>query len=658
MRTLVKTCLFLSLFSLTIFSSDFYFPYIVSKVFPFRFFIELGFIAWLIDIYFRRTLRFRFSEPIVIAMSVFAVALSASTLFGVDPLFSFWSNFERSEGLFSFLHYFVFFFLVVDTFSLDDYYRFIKFALLLSPLIAYYKISDFLDFKTYSFGRAWGVFGNPSYLAAFLIFIFGFGLLLILKNREIMQHTKDHLLWLENALWMVILLVDIPAFVLTQTRAAYIGLVVGIVVFFLFLARKGIGSQKRIAYSVLVFLSVLFVVFGIFVFKTKPSFVTGLLNPSSIIFRVAVWGSAWSGFLDKPLFGYGMENFSVAFNRHYNPIHSGGEVWFDHAHDVLLELLATTGIIGFLAYLSIFIVFFRVYFLFFVERRPPVEVGLFLAIPTAYFIQNLALFDTLSSYVCFFFFLGYARMVFLKEIKKEGELMYFRFHPVILTSIIMFFIILTSFGVYGNVMAYERNTELLNTYKVSRQTTIDLGVQSYKKLLDMSGYLGKREVMKELAVFIHEWVAQRNSSPFTEGEVRGLESSFSIMDNFLRTDPLYLNGYYTEGIVYNLVAFKSGDHNVFKRAEIVFRTMNNASQNRIEILNLLAENLAGQKKYDEALMYAMRIIALRPDMEVGHKLAGILYDKMGKRDEAKKELEKAIQRDPKSAAVLYLKGVK
>ncbi|MBI5421259.1 MAG: O-antigen ligase family protein [Parcubacteria group bacterium] len=658
MRVLVKIFLFLSIFSLTFFLADYYFPYIVSKVFPFRLFIELATISWLINLYWFRIIRFKFSEPIVKAVLVFSGALLASTLFGVNPLFSFWSNFERSEGLFSFLHYLAFFILLIDVFSEDDYYRLIKFLLLLSPLISYYGFSSFRDANTYQYGRVFGVFGNPSYLAAFLIFVFGFGVLLILRNIEFAKVLKDPLLIVENILWIVLLLGDVPAFILTQTRGAYIGLLVGVLVFLIFLLRQGKGVQKKYAVGGLIVLLSLVALAGFVILKTKIA-PANLKDPSTLVFRFATWGSAWKSFLDHPLFGYGMENFSVGFDKHYNPIHSGVEVWFDHAHSVIFDALASTGLLGLISYIAIFVVLFRFYLPVITKRRPVLEAGVFFALPIAYFVQNLVLFDTLSSYILFFLFLGVVRSVFLKETSKNKEKTFFAAHPILLSFVVVMLVIAVVFGIYANFVAYQKNRELRTAYTLSRQSQLPRGVEEYRGLLDMPGYLGRREVIKDFAAYLYEWSAKSDLRSLSKEDGGALGGGLRTVNDFLdKEDPQYLNGYYLFANTYNVIAFKLGDATVFQKTESTLKEMNTKSPNRIEIINLLADNLIAQRKYDEALSYALQITTLRPDMEVGHRLVGFVYNKIGRRDEAKKKGEEALRINPSSTAAEYLKKIR
>ena len=74
--------------------------------------------------------------------------------------------------------------------------------------------------------------------------------------------------------------------------------------------------------------------------------------------RYIVWKMAWNGFLERPILGWGLENFNVTFGKHFDSKlylrEYGGEIWFDRAHNIVLDTLINSGIVGLISYLSIF----------------------------------------------------------------------------------------------------------------------------------------------------------------------------------------------------------------------------------------------------------------------------------------------------------------
>lgn len=112
-----------------------------------------------------------------------------------------------------------------------------------------------------------------------------------------------------------------------------------------------------------------------------------------------MWKIALSGIKDRPLLGWGRENYSLVFNTHFDPSFDAagvGEAWEDRAHNVFFDELVNSGIVGLLAYLFLLTAIFIS-----VRRRP-----LFIALLIAYIVQNLTGVDTLNSYLPFFIYIG------------------------------------------------------------------------------------------------------------------------------------------------------------------------------------------------------------------------------------------------------------
>jgi hypothetical protein len=126
----------------------------------------------------------------------------------------------------------------------------------------------------------------------------------------------------------------------------------------------------------------------------------------------------WNGFLDRPLLGLGPENLTVAVYRHFDPSYYAPPEAYaglpDRAHNVLFDCLGTLGVIGTLAFVAIFVVFYG-----HAARRAapspegpadrPVARALMLAMPVAYLVQALAFFDTVMTSICLFTFLAFAQ---------------------------------------------------------------------------------------------------------------------------------------------------------------------------------------------------------------------------------------------------------
>ena len=149
----------------------------------------------------------------------------------------------------------------------------------------------------------------------------------------------------------------------------------------------------------------------------------------------STWGSAWRGFLDRPLLGWGPENFSAVFDKYFDPRHfvpgEQSQTWFDRAHSVFFDYLATTGIVGLLSYLGMFAVFFWQFFkrarlrerssAGALDTRRVVQNGLLFALPVAYLVQGAALFDVLPIFINLMLLFGFAVFLFPRTDDKKSS---------------------------------------------------------------------------------------------------------------------------------------------------------------------------------------------------------------------------------------------
>ena len=123
---------------------------------------------------------------------------------------------------------------------------------------------------------------------------------------------------------------------------------------------------------------------------------------SSINRRIMSTEAGLRSYMDRPLLGWGPENFLIAWGRHYD-FESGTREIFDQAHSKPIEELTTKGTVGLISYLLIWCAM-----AFAILRSFRAEAGyqqLFVAIfgvtLIAYFVQNLFLFDTPTTVMLF-----------------------------------------------------------------------------------------------------------------------------------------------------------------------------------------------------------------------------------------------------------------
>ncbi len=446
---LSKFFLYASVFSVLVVMNQTFFPFIGGKDYFFRTAIELSLIFFLLwwasgapagEVSAR--LKNLFSQPLFLAVSLFALMFTLATIFAYDPHAAFWSNYERGEGGFQVLHYYAFFFLSVYLFrEKKDWTRlfWVSIAAAVGMILygagaAVFNVDPATGALSNPFGfigpyaeggklisptflgrvfsngaRFQGSLGNPAYVAPYLMFsLFYLIWLWVSENKRTL---------LINISYGVLGVFLVIFFLASQTRGAFVGLVAALFVFLAVLVLKNRVWRKRL----IVLLAVLAVLLGTLMYYGRRDFVKKL--PAGRLFdigfsdrtfqtRLWTWNSAWQGFKERPLLGWGPENFSPVFDKYFDPRHfipgQPSETWFDYAHSIIFDYLVEIGILGFLSYLLIFALFFRELVKKFEARSNVFLTALLAALPIGYLIQGLALFNILAIYINIFLFLAFA----------------------------------------------------------------------------------------------------------------------------------------------------------------------------------------------------------------------------------------------------------
>lgn len=452
LRKVIKFLLYATTFSVLVVMTSSFFPFIGGKDFFFRTTIQLGLIFYLLWWGFEAkageaVARFRevARKPLFIAVSAFMLTFLFASIFAHDPNAAFWSNYERGEGGFQMLHYYAFFALLVLFFDKkDDWIKLFRISVLVSFLLIAYGVFANLGlapkfistypqappegfWKRLTQGRFHGSLGNPAYVAPYLIFS-----MFYLASLWNWSNISGRLKGLKKlAIYGGIFSLFSFFFLLSQTRAGIIGLGVAVFVFLIYLVAASPHWRKLLS----VVLIILILASGV-VLRYKDSQLIHSL-PFWKIFNISLsvsglwtlntrfwtWGSAWQGFLDRPILGWGPENFTAVFDKYFDPRHhvpdQNTETWFDRAHSIYFDYLAETGILGLAAYLSIFAVIlsgFSGKFLIFWRKRletepsgkSVIQEALIFSLAVGYLVQGLAIFDVLPMYINLFLFFAFS----------------------------------------------------------------------------------------------------------------------------------------------------------------------------------------------------------------------------------------------------------
>lgn len=391
--------------------SSFFFPFITGKGLLFRLIIEVITVSYICLAWRVPSFRPKLSE-VFWGMVIFVVTVGIANYFSVNPVKSFWSNFERMEGYVLVLHLFAYFFVLAQFFRTRSAWRkFAKISLVLSGVVLGLEFLDVA--KSLSNGvwpRSSISFGNPTYLAAYLLIHLGLFVYMYVSDTKKAILSKRHY-------WYVLgIVLYIVGIAFTGTRGTMLGLLggTGTVALLLLVLDKEHKKTKKVAATLL---AALVVMVGLFfalrntpVVQNVPTlkrFADIRLETIETQPRIMLWRMAYEGFKERPLFGWGQESFNYIFAKHFDPRMYAQEQWFDRSHNMFVEWLVSTGVLGFSGYMAM--LFLVMYALWKIPNtqlsvlQKSVITGTFVA----YWIHNLFVFDNLTSYIFFFAFVAW-----------------------------------------------------------------------------------------------------------------------------------------------------------------------------------------------------------------------------------------------------------
>lgn len=418
-----------SLFSVLALYRELSFPYITTKVLSFRTIILLALPAYLFLAVAQKDLRPNFKNPVSVAVMTFLAISIISAVLGVNINRSLWGNFERMGGVWYLFHLSLLYFYLemLGKISGIKFQQALKVLVALGVLASFYGLLTKLGFPDGLYpddslpARVSSFFGNPIFFASFLIFP-TFLSAFFAKQAEKGSNSRR--------VWLIAIFINLIGIYLSATRGALLGLIGGMAAGFLLWSALN-KEHKRRLYGLLAIAGAL-AIFLMFIAASKvfpEGSITRRLTDfgdSNTRARVIQWSAGLKGFKENPAFGVGPENYYVIGNKYFNPeIYHYDRSWFDKPHNYPLEVLLTTGLLGFLAYTSIILFsLYAVYRAYKSALLSRLEFSILAAAVVAYQIQNLFVFDTPSASISFFAFTAFMGFLWqasgpVGDLKKE-----------------------------------------------------------------------------------------------------------------------------------------------------------------------------------------------------------------------------------------------
>lgn len=630
-------------------SSSFFFPFITTKGFAFRILAELLLALWLILILFDRSYLPKFSW-LLVSVAVFVGIMTVADLAGEYPYKSIWSNFERMEGLVTLIHLLVYTVVLASIIKTEKMWTYLLHTSIGASLaMGVYGVAQLMGGATIHQGgvRLDASLGNATYLAIYmLVHIFFTALYLTrLIQKEGGQIGKTSAFYGKVSFYTLAMAFQFFILYHTATRGSLIGLFVGVFVTGLIIAlfeKKSVILKKS---AIGVILAVLIVVGGFFAVK-NTSFVKNspvLARFSSISLsetttksRFLIWNMAIEGAKERPLLGWGQENFNHVFNQYYSPEMYNQEQWFDRTHNVILDWLIAGGILGLLGYLSMFGL--MVYYFWFARKEENtnlsqtqggdteglslVDKAVLSGLLVAYFVHNLFVFDNLISYILFFTVLAYVAErtgTTLALAKKPQEpqqtnTALYAFIPTILIALCFVFYVV-------NVPAIRAASDLIVALQPQSGVGPEKNLEMMQKVIGYNSF-GTAEAREQLIQLTLQIVGSQSISNDIKQKF-AVYTSDQLKEQIAETpnDARYL-------LFYGIFLSQIGSPDA---SEYLQKALDKSPQKQTMFFEVISNDLR-LHKYDEALALAKKAQALAPEYTEATKIYALTAIYAGQSD--------------------------
>jgi len=621
MRVTLKWLLFSLAFVPLLVNYDTLFPFIFTKTLLIRGAVTLFWVFFAVWFFTRKDeakktldVNWRFiKNPLYLLTSLYIFLMLLSTVFAVDWYRAFFGDIERGEGFLGMLHFFGFFVAALMVFKKSDWATFFKFNLITGAILLVDSIGEIVSGEL---NRAQSFVGNPTFTAGYFLFV-------ILSALLAFKMTKDSIGWRIFSFAMIF--GGMVGVFLTGTRGAILGLAAGIIVAILYFAVKGksetldLGFLKTDLQKASIILLVLaFLTVGGFAATRESALwqnIPGLnrfaditLQDNTVQTRLISAGVSLNAInpvdngVHRFLLGYGWENFNVAYNKYFNPEYMRYEaLWFDRAHNKLMDVLVMNGVLGLLAYLAAWL---AVLYLAFRRIEDKQIAASLLFFGTAFFIQNLFVFDQISTYIPFFAFLGFT--VFASSESGEFSLKgWFSKSKRLFDKIIPYKLpivgVFLSFALVAyTLVPYFQSVAFIQTLKSG---DVNFAMEKLETYTEPYNY-AQSTIRNRLLTTAINLIGQPGASEFVDTSIR-------LHEEFLNREPYDPRDFNIIGSVYRLRG-NNGEPGAHEKAEQYFLKALELSPTRQDHFYNLATLYADQGDFVKMQEYAGKMLEGSP----------------------------------------------
>ncbi|MBU2614381.1 MAG: tetratricopeptide repeat protein [Elusimicrobia bacterium] len=480
-------------------------------------------------------------------------------------------------------------------------------------------------FSVPQMGRAASTFGNPIFFAVHLVFFLPIllGFFFYLNQNK----KRSLLIFVSKLVVAAIFIIGLFTLYFTQTRAAWIGFFISILLFIILMIKS--TKLKIIFISISIFLGVIFAILTHDVWLRQQA-------------HLLIWRDTLSMWMHSPLFGTGPGTFHINFPKFASQdllaIWPQSQRIINDAHNEYVQLLAETGIIGFGIFFWILFSFFRPGLKTFNQNRNSNEAYILaglLCSAAGVLIQNIGSVDMRFIISAFYLFLVIGLLYSFENsayiiplnLKKNAK---------ITLMILSLFI----FGIIGLDKKPKIHFVSLLHYDFSANK---LDIQP---LPEGTGLL---------PLILRPYLAQKLLSREVDFFDEKLFEPIKTLDELLELQKKYPN----ETKIYEKLAWSYSKERNFPKAIECYEKALQINPNLPGVYNNLGNVLFYVNNRKDSIECYKKSIEIKPGQPDAHLNLGILLYLDGKLEESAKHFDFVLKKDPgNEKAIVYLKRMR
>lgn len=631
MKTLTKTIkyLYLSLFFFTPLIFSFY----NSELFelPKMYFVYSLTIVLvtlhLINFFKKKTPLFRHTI-LDIPLFLFLISQTISTFISIDITTSFFGYYSRlNGGLLSIISFTLLYWVLVVYIDKDFKRKIINTILFSGLLVSLFGIAEHFGIDKHIWvqdvqSRVFSTLGQPNWLATYLVMIIPLSLAKFLESEK--KNSRLYFFLTTAAFYLCLLF--------TKSKSGIIASIVSLLLFFFFYLIKNKSKLKNSFKTItpillLIVLSSLLInnpikdkLFSKLSTKEDQSQTTNQIvniTPSGDI-RKIVWQGSLDLWRQYPLFGTGTETFAYSYYWTRPASHNLTSEWdflYNKAHNEYLNFLATTGIVGLVAYLLLII---------FILVKTFHNKAIFTAI-LAFLITNIAGFSVVITSL----FLFTLPALTLDQSKKKTKLK--KDKKYLIPIVIFLSLIILQKNINFFIADYYYSKAIKLDKARDYQTAYQLMNQSLNFRPNQPEYLVKSaSLASKLSI--------------TTKEEKYIYIAIENIDKAIKKSPANINFWKERAQIYYYLS--SLDTQYFQSAINSLVQIQALAPTDAKNLYTIAQFLESAELFDQSIPYYQKAIKLKSNYDHAYFALGEIYFNQENYDLAKENLNQALKYAP------------